>query len=324
MKARLCIYNDRYDVSEMIVNQLANDFLVTSQQRRRSIFRDAWYLQQFDLVHTSNPQAGLLVCLIAKFCFRIRYTITLNGLAWVEYQEMPTLLRWASFSILWLGLHYTDHLFPLSIFTKEEYLKKFPFLKKREITIPYLSYTPLQPCSQPSTGHQIITVTSFKYRHKCFPLLNLRPILANLPERYTFLIIGKDGPYRKVFEKLYIDEPRVKILTNVEDMHTYYCRSRIYLHYSNLDTLGRSILEAELLKLPCVVVEGYHGSSEAIPGQTVKNDPVAIAEALLEAEKQSDKDSELIAIWVKANFSPSVVAENYKKGFFRALVRDRN
>lgn len=320
MKRQICIYGDRTEIAETIANQLSSDFSITIKQPHYPLFGDILNLHKFDLIHTSNLQSGLFVCLMAKLFFKTHYSITLNGLAWIEFQEMPFFIRLMSHLILWIGLQYTDHLFPLTNFTKHEYLKKFPFLIKKEITIPYLPYTPLQLCFKKSfTGHQIITVTSFKYWRKCFPLLNLKPILENLPKHYKFLIIGKDGPYRKVFEKLYINEPRVKILSNVKNIHSYYCKSRIYLHYSNLDTLGRSILEAELIKLPCVVVKGYNGSSEAILGQAVKNTPLVIAKAILKKEKQSNKESELIVKWVKTKFSPLAVAKRYKKGFLKVL-----
>lgn len=311
-KKNIFIFGDRQEIFELL--KKSSKFTVYNI-KKKNIFSDILKMKNADILHTAYFPYYAFICLVTKILFHKKMTITLNGLIWEESKEMSLVFLLINKIITFFCLRYADHIFALSNFTKNEYIKKYPFIKNK-ISVVFL---PINKITTPSSHvkyhkKQIITVTNFNFKAKCEGLMKIIQIAPILPN-YHFLIIGKNGKYLKKYILLTRDIKNITIKTNLrfENLIKQYLSSSIYIHISNLDTLGRSILEAQILQLPTIVVRGYNGCGEAIyHNKVIENDNKII---IKEINRVIDDNPKPAREWVLKYFNDKVILTNYEKGF---------
>ena len=173
----------------------------------------------------------------------------------------------------------------------------------------------------------LLSVTSFKYFNKIQPLLEYRDEIESILDSYTnmkWIILG-DGRYLKSVQSHFKkDSEKIKFLGFKKNVRKYLVAADIFLHLSNLESFGKTVIEAEAMELP-VIVNDSGGLKETIQEKKtglLVSDPNELADRLsylienpCEAKHMGEKGRE----FVLKKFTPKVVGEQFNNVLSQTL-----
>lgn len=224
------------------------------------------------LISDGTGPYALVLLLAAKINRKARFVARLRGDIWSAFQferqhSASFMLRFRAQRNLALSrtiIGQSDLVFPVSEFLGEIAISETGIDRRKVVpvptTLPLAKFRPLDSPEELSIlrselgiaplGHILFSLTNFDYYQKTVVMTEFCPVLNQLHEQGIDVtwVIGGSGTYmEKVREKIYaqaLKPERVKFLGHVQQPEQWYQASDLFVHYTELDSLGNVLIEA--------------------------------------------------------------------------------
>ena len=243
----------KYKYNNYIINAIYNVFHQDSKNYKY-ILTDAVEFSIFALIISKIKNL--------KIIFRLR------GDIWAEYEEVSksNFFKRLCYIILITIFEYSLKKSFLCLTVSDD-LKKKVLKKIKKINVEKLKVSiPLKGSNNIKKKFYLLSITNFKYRKKSFEIFKYLKEIIRFLNKYSFelYIFGK-GKYKNEFisELKKYESNRVKVFDYKNDLFNYQKNCFLYLHFTDLDAMPRSILECMSLGKP-VITSNKFGIKEII------------------------------------------------------------
>lgn len=294
------------------------------------------------LISDGTGPYALILLLAAKINRKARFIARLRGDIWSAFQferqhSESLLLRFRAQRNLALSrtiIGQSDLVFPVSKFLGEIAISETGIDRRKVIpvptTLPLAKFRPLDSSEELSnlrsalgiapSGHILFSLTNFDYYQKTIVMTEFCPVLNALHEQGVDVtwVIGGSGIYmEEVREKIceQVLKPEcVKFLGHVQRPEQWYQASDLFVHYTELDSLGNVLIEAGACGKP-VLANDYgplhevviHNVTGFLVDKSRPHEVALLCQKLLTSPEDRKRIGAAARNYIVGTFSPQAV-----------------